>query len=236
VTRSSPWWYRFREFVFAACYAAGFLIGNAVPAGNDPGLPAFVVFGRFLGERGADSLLALATACVVGCWAIRVWGASYLRAAVVWNQNALDHRLIVAGPFRYLRDPLYFGSLLLAAGFGLLAPPLGFAIIIVSNFVLVWLLVREESALMRARYGAIYDEYRAAVPSLFPRLTAASVPGSETVAPSVAQGLRSEIFSAGFALAMVLLAFGGPAALPLFYGIGITGLIASQVVRRFSKL
>jgi protein-S-isoprenylcysteine O-methyltransferase Ste14 len=230
--RRSPWWYRFREFLFAACYVVGFAGADTFAPGSDPGLPAFVVLGRYLGDRGPELLLALATLCVIGCWAIRVWGAAYLRAAVVWNQDALDHRLIVAGPFRFLRDPLYLGSLLLAVGFGLLAPPLGFAFIVVSNFVLVESLVREETTLMRARYGATYDAYRAAVPSLVPRLGPADVPGSETIRPSLAQGLRSEIFSAGFAIAMVLLAFGGPRMLPAFYAIGLSGLLANLILRR----
>jgi len=230
--RRSPWWYRFRELIFAASYFVGFVGGDALTPGNDPTLPTFVVAGRFLGDRGPELLLALATLCVIGCWAIRVWGASYLRAAVVWNQNALNHRLIVAGPFRYLRDPLYLGSLLLAVGFGLLAPPLGFALIVVANAILVRMLIREEAALMRASYGETYDAYRAAVPSLVPRLGPADVAGSETVRPSLAQGLRSEIFSAGFAIAMVLLAFGGPRMLPEFYAIGISGLLVSQVLRR----
>jgi protein-S-isoprenylcysteine O-methyltransferase Ste14 len=228
----SPWWYRFREFAFAALYFVGFVGGDALTGGNDPGLPAFVVAGRYLGERGPELLLAFATLCVIACWAIRVWGASYLRAAVVWNPDALDHRLIVAGPFRYLRDPLYLGSLLLAVGFGLLASPLGFAFIVGANAILVGMLIREEATLMRARYGATYDAYRAAVPSLVPRLGPADVPGSETVRPSLAQGLRSEIFSAAFAIAMVLLAFGGPRMLPGFYAIGIAGLVANQILRR----
>jgi hypothetical protein len=85
---------------------------------------------------------------------------------------------------------------------------------------------------MRARYGATYDAYRAAVPSLVPRLGPADVPGSETIRPSLAQGLRSEIFSAGFAIAMVLLAFGGPRMLPAFYAIGLSGLLANLILRR----
>ena len=230
--RHSPWWYRFRELLFPAIYFVGFVGAYTFAPGSDPGLPASVVFGRSIGERGPELLLALATLCVIGCWAIRVWGAAYLRAAVVWNQDALDHRLIVAGPFRFLRDPLYLGSLLLAVGFGLLAPPLGFAFIVVAHLILVQLLVREEATLMRARYGATYDSYRAAVPSLVPRLVPANVPGSETVRPSLAQGLRSEVFSAGFALAMVLFAFGGPRMLPAFYAIGISGYLANQILRR----
>jgi protein-S-isoprenylcysteine O-methyltransferase Ste14 len=230
--RHSPWWYRFREFIFGGIYFVGFL-GSSIL--QPDGHPTFVTAGRFLGDRGPELLLATATLAVVLCWAIRVWGASYLRAAVVWNPDALDHRLIVAGPFRYLRDPLYLGTILLAVGFGLLAPPSGFAFIVGANLILVSLLVREETALMRVRYGATYDAYRAAVPSLIPRFTAATVPGSETVKPSLAQGLRSEIFSAGFAIAMVLLAFGGPAMLPEFYTIGAAGLIASLIARRLPQ-
>jgi len=230
--RRSPWWYRFREALFAAAYFVGFVGGDALTGGGDTGRPAFAAAGSYLGERGPELLLAFATLCVVACWAIRVWGASYLRAAVVWNPDALTHRLIVAGPFRYLRDPLYLGSLLLAVGFGLLASPIGFALIVGANAILVGMLIHEEAILMRARYGATYDAYRAAVPSLVPRLGPANVPGSEKVGPSLAQGLRSEVFSAAFAIGMVLLAFGGPRMLPAFYAIGITGLVASQILRR----
>ncbi len=220
--------------MFAALYFAGFFAGGAIAFGRGPVRPAFVAAGSRLGASGPEALLAIATLAVIACWALRVWGAAYLQAAVVWNADALDHRLIVAGPFRYVRDPLYLGSLLLAFGFGALAPPLGFAIVVVSNLIFVAMLVREEATLMRARYGAVYDAYCAAVPSLFPRFTAAEVPGSQPVTPSLAEGLRSEILSAGFAVAMVVLAAGGPRALPAFYAVCTAAVVAGSLARRLT--
>jgi protein-S-isoprenylcysteine O-methyltransferase Ste14 len=197
----SPWWYRHRAFVFALLYAGGFFFGALLSEVFDlDASPVAVQLGRAVGEDGYRWFLAAACALTIGCWALRVWGSAYLRPAVVWNPDALDDRLIVAGPFRYVRNPLYLGNVLLALAMALFATPIGAALVLIGNVVLLAGLIRVEQRLLRARYGAAFDDYARAVPALLPRITPYEAQRSAGLEPSYRLGLRSEIFSAGFVI------------------------------------
>jgi protein-S-isoprenylcysteine O-methyltransferase Ste14 len=212
--RTSPWWYRQRPLVFAAMYVAGFA---STIRSRDDVEPAFLWLGLRAGPLGPTILLGIAALLALAAWALRTWGASYLTAAVVWSPNARDDRLIVDGPFRYVRNPLYLGSLLLAVALGSFATPLGFAILVAGNVLFTLALISVEAPMLRARYGAAFDAYRGAVPSLVPRLRAADVPGTARVAPSLAQGLRSEVFTALLVVGTLALCIGRSAGVPVFY-------------------
>jgi protein-S-isoprenylcysteine O-methyltransferase Ste14 len=200
----SPWWYRWRGTIIGLVYALGFFLGYAV-RGAHPPHPAFIVLGdRFANGEGRVLLLWFAVACALVAWFWRAWGTAYLRRNVVFAADAQSDRLIVAGPFRYVRNPLYLGNMFLALAIGLLAPPLGFAIVLVGNAVVVAFLAAEESRQLAARYGAVYDAFRAAVPAFLPRLTPASVPGSVAVEPSWRAGLLTESFCFAAAVAIAL--------------------------------
>ncbi len=130
-----------------------------------------------------------------------------------------DDRLIVAGPFRYVRNPLYLGNLFLALGVAALAPPAGFAIIMLGNLMLVAALAREETIHMRRRYGAAFDAFRSAVPSFVPRLTPAQGLETASVVPAWRSALLGEAFCLTIGLAIVPLALYGDAGQPAFWTI-----------------
>src|ERR1051326_6719675 len=65
---------------------------------------------------GVSALLVLAAA------ALRTWARAYLRTDVVHDSAIHADRLVADGPYRQVRNPLYLGTLLMAAGFSLLAP------------------------------------------------------------------------------------------------------------------
>jgi protein-S-isoprenylcysteine O-methyltransferase Ste14 len=200
----SPWWYRWRFATIGSVYFCGFFFGNLVTGILGlPVVPAVLQWGAALGPNGPRILYGVAFLFALIAWALRAWGGAYLRPDVVWNADALGDRLLVDGPFRYVRNPLYLGNLFLALAAGLLAPPLGFAIVVVGNVFVALALAGVESRLLRARYGAAYDAYAAAVPALVPRLSPARVEGSVRGAPSLALGLRSEIFSAILMLSLL---------------------------------
>ena len=200
---NSPAWYRGRSAVFALIYAVGFLGGWAVSAAlGRPYIPAFRELGEHWGSKGVTIAVTGALLCMAAAFAIRVWGSSYLSAFTVWNANARTDALLVAGPFRYCRHPLYAANLLLALGMGAAAPLYGWAFIVFANLFFVYaLLVHEERALAQ-RHDEAYARYRNAVPALFPRLV--PVPALQTkVRPSLAQGFRAECFSGFVILGMM---------------------------------
>ncbi len=96
--------------------------------------------------------------------ALRAWGAGHL---------VKNDRLTVTGPYAYLRHPLYAGTLLLSAGFVLLAGGAAGAVVglcVAPLFFLYYLPYKDriESARLERHYGSVYTQYRAQVPKLLP--------------------------------------------------------------------
>jgi protein-S-isoprenylcysteine O-methyltransferase Ste14 len=222
--RQSPWWYRRRGAVLTAIYVAGFLT-EFVPLGAQD-RPVFMVWGeRFANGHGGAILLWAAVASAVIAWLCRGSGTAFLRRDVVFAADVQNDRLIVAGPFRYVRNPLYLGNMFLALAASALASPVGAVIILAGNGVLVGFLAAEESRQMAERYGAVYTAFREAVPAFVPRLTPARIAGSVTAAPSWAAGLLGESFCLAFAIALVPVALFGPAGFRAFWAVWIPALV-----------
>ncbi len=130
-----------------------------------------VAAGLWLAQPSPGSL-ALASPFIFGGSLLRVWGAGYL---------VKTDRLIVAGPYSYLRHPLYAGTWMLAVGFGIAAGPFGVgivALVFAPAFFGYYLPHKErvESERLAARYGVAYETYRAAVPLLIPSFQGFSPP------------------------------------------------------------
>ena len=221
---SSPWWYRFRSAVFALIYLAGFIGGSFVS--GHPYRPAYTA----LGAGAAAPLLGAACFFTVASLAIRAWGASYLSAAVVWHADALTDALVVAGPFRYTRNPLYLGNVLLALGFALLAPVPGAAFIVIANVAFIAALMRHEETLMSGRYGAAFGAYCAQVPRLFPRLIPAAA--NSVQRPHAAQGILSELFTACIAAGLFAWILAPPYGAYAFFFLYAAGALAQRAVER----
>lgn len=210
--RPSPWWYRQRGSVIGAIFGCGFFLGNIGFDGQRP-LPAAVVWGLHGGAAGVYSLLWAGVALVLTAWLARLSGTAYLRGDVVFAANVQRDRLIVAGPFRYVRNPLYLGNVLLALGMGLYAPPLGFAIIVLGNTVFVAALAHEEAEQLASRYGADYAAYRVAVPAFLPRITPWTLAGGASIEPEFRAALLAESFTLAMGVALVPIAVAGQAGL-----------------------
>jgi hypothetical protein len=87
--------------------------------------------------------------------------------------------LVADGPYRFVRNPLYLGTLLLGVGLGVAASPLGWAVLVIGlSFEVLRLAVREEG-MLRERHGEAFRRYARAVsrflPSLRPRVPPAGV-------------------------------------------------------------
>lgn len=100
--------------------------------------------------------------------AVRFWAAGHLFKT---------QELITSGPYRFTRNPLYLGRLLIFTGLAIMAnlPYYGSAIALVVGWALFFgnymrRKERVEPARLREIHGAAYDRYFAAVPALFPTL------------------------------------------------------------------
>jgi protein-S-isoprenylcysteine O-methyltransferase Ste14 len=105
-----------------------------------------------------------------------VMGAVVLIPGLVLRALASGHvqknqQLTTGGPYAYTRNPLYLGSLILAAGFALAARSWWIAAAIAVFFFAIYLpVIRSEERFLRERFPEFAD-YAKAVPSLLPRLT-----------------------------------------------------------------
>ena len=214
----SPLWFRLRGLIFALIFVAGFAGGWI--ATSISGKPYHV---SRLGLEIATGLMFL-------CWLLRTWGSAYLHADVVWNPNASAQSLIVKGPFRYTRSPLYLGNLCMALGIGLFASPVGFAIIVVGTLLFALMLAHYETDDLRKKFGPLVDAYVATVPALLPRLTPARVEGTSHAVPSLVQGIRSEIFTGALTVGMIVLCVFGERGVPVFTVLWVGGWIAQQIL------
>jgi protein-S-isoprenylcysteine O-methyltransferase Ste14 len=127
------------------------------------------------------------------CAAILVWGAHPTAATLVtgfsliavgealrlWATGYLHktENLTVAGPYAYLRHPLYLGTLGIASGFAAMAHS-ALACGLYAAFLLGYFSYylpykdRIEGARLEALFGDEYRRYAIAVPALVPRLHA----------------------------------------------------------------
>jgi len=82
-----------------------------------------------------------------------------------------DRQLTTSGPYAYTRNPLYLGSLIMAAGFAIAARSWWIVGIMLLMFAAIYVpvIAGEERYLRQAFPG--YDDYARHVPRLLPRLS-----------------------------------------------------------------
>jgi protein-S-isoprenylcysteine O-methyltransferase Ste14 len=100
--------------------------------------------------------------------AFRVWGTAYLGAGIVTSGSMHAQSVVAAGPYRYVRNPLYLGSFVFSLAVAILMPPMGAIIFVVLIFVQILRLILGEEAFLTAQQGEPYLAYKARVPRLFP--------------------------------------------------------------------
>jgi protein-S-isoprenylcysteine O-methyltransferase Ste14 len=80
-----------------------------------------------------------------------------------------NRSLAVVGPYRFTRNPLYFGSFLLAAGFGLMSGNLlSLALLLVPFAAIYWRVIRAEEVHLAELFGKEYEQFKSQVPRFFP--------------------------------------------------------------------
>jgi Phospholipid methyltransferase len=142
-----------------------------------------------------------------------LWGAPIGLLGLFVRARAAGHLhkqevLTVTGPYAYTRNPLYFGSAILALAAAVATRSWISAAILGLYFALFYSIVmRREEAELHQHHGTAFEEYARAVPLFFPRLTPAKLSFSGTGSFSFAQYKKNHEFRAaiGFLLLLVLL-------------------------------
>lgn len=154
--------------------------------------------------RALHVVFAFAAFLCTLCSLIRTWAAAYLRSTVVHDHALHSESLVADGPFRHVRNPLYLGGVLLAAGIGFLASRTGWFVMTFGFLLFYYRLIFREEAALTAEQGQSFRNYCAAVPRFFPALRP-RVPSSGAK-PRWGQAFAGEMFIWGFAAGVVAFA------------------------------
>jgi protein-S-isoprenylcysteine O-methyltransferase Ste14 len=90
---------------------------------------------------------------------LRLWAAGHLRKEQV---------LTTGGPYRFIRNPLYIGSLLIAFGFYLITQSLSILLLLIPYFLFCYIpVVGYEEKVLREKFP-LFMKYSSKVPPYFP--------------------------------------------------------------------
>jgi protein-S-isoprenylcysteine O-methyltransferase Ste14 len=131
----------------------------------------FVVAGFYLWQlvehRPAPWPIAWSLLLVApGLW-LRGYASGYVKK---------NRELTMTGPYAHVRNPLYLGSILMAAGFAAALGSWPFAVALAVGFALIYVpVIASEEAFLRGTFLE-FEWYCARVPRLIPRITPARSP------------------------------------------------------------
>ena len=147
----------------------------------------------------------LAILCGLAGAALRLWGTAYLSAAVVHSGAMHGDEVMAAGPYRYVRNPLYLGSYLMALSIAILMPPSGAVVFLVLVGFFYFRLILGEEAFLASQGGEAYEAYRRQVPRLVPSLRPRT--DGQAAPPQWWTSFLAEVLPVGYGLCLAALAW-----------------------------
>ena len=125
------------------------------------------------------SAIAWSLALVLpGLW-LRGYAAGYVKK---------NRELTQTGPYAHTRNPLYLGSILIAAGFAVALLSWPVAMALTFMFLIIYIpVIASEERFLRATFSD-FEAYCRRVPRLLPRITPANPPASSSAVTEVPSG------------------------------------------------
>jgi len=164
----------------------------------------FLTAGLYVFEllRHAPSKTAMAWSLplvLAGLW-LRGYAAGYVKK---------NRELTQTGPYAYTRNPLYLGSILIAAGFAVALLSWAVGLMLSAMFLIIYVpVIASEERFLRSNFSD-FEAYCERVPRLIPRVMRAARGGSQTeVLPgkfSFALYLRHREYNAAIGAALLYL-------------------------------
>ncbi len=142
---------------------------------------------------------------------IRLWAVSHAGSETRTTGKVGGSFLVISGPYSYIRNPLYFGNILIYFGIGIISmslfPYLQIIAILFFLFQYYYIILEEERYL--ASTFDNYNLYFKEVPRIFPRLTPFKNPGIVQPEYNIIKGLKSEkrTLQAFFIITLLLVIF-----------------------------
>lgn len=214
--KATDWEFRNRALLFGLIFGLTFPLyaidrhNAAVALANWIG-PALRVSTHLLSRI----LIFVGAALLIAAAFLRTWASSYLRAEVVYATRVRTESLVADGPYRRVRNPLYLGNVMLAAGLSVMMNRIGCPVAVLATVVFCYRLILREEAGLSVGQGKAYEAYLNVVPRLWPS-PRPRIPSAGGML-NWAGGFKAELWCWGFAAAV--LAFATISSLAAFYAI-----------------
>jgi len=119
--------------------------------------------------------IVLLFTCILG----RLW-------SILYSGGKKNSELVTEGPYSVTRNPLYLFSILGAVGIGLMFSSLVMAAVLGGSTALVfYVTARGEAAVLRSKFGGMYDTYAQRVPLFMPNWSLYKEVQNATFSPRV---------------------------------------------------
>jgi protein-S-isoprenylcysteine O-methyltransferase Ste14 len=209
--KATPIVFRFRFLIHAAIYLLGFntpwdrwlRLDMDTNGSTWLLLSTWMARNHWLSFSGATvALLAFGALCALIAALLRTAGSAYIGFSTVQSVTMHGDRVVAAGPYRFVRNPLYLGIIIMTVSLALLMPPSGaiFSVICIVLFELV--LIGGEEPFLTEKLGQSYLQYRARVPKLIPALSPRVAPSDAL--PDWRAAFLGETFFWGFFLTWLI--------------------------------
>jgi protein-S-isoprenylcysteine O-methyltransferase Ste14 len=163
----------------------------------------FLTAALYLIELWRRAPVPAAVACSLAFVLPGLWLRGYAAGYVKKNRE-----LTQTGPYAHIRNPLYLGSILIAAGFAVALLSWPVALVLALGFAVIYIpVIASEERFLRATFPD-FDEYCRRVPRLIPRLVSQPGPKGESAtgaAFSMSLYLRHREYNAAIGAAFLYL-------------------------------
>ncbi|MFZ6033330.1 MAG: methyltransferase family protein [Melioribacter sp.] len=125
----------------------------------------------------------------------RLWGVSYAGSETRTTGGVGGTYLVVSGAFAHVRNPLYFGNLLIYTGIGVMSMALYPFLLVAALAFFIWqyrVIIKEEENYLRKKFGQSYEDYCNEVPRWIPTFSKYKNPGLPQPEFNLKAGLKSE--------------------------------------------
>ena len=125
-------------------------------------VPLGFVLAVFYFWRARPTWTSIAVGGAIAC-------AGILVRALASGHVQKNRELTMTGPYAYVRNPLYLGSIIIAIGFAVAVRDIWVALAMLLLFALIYVpVIRAEETFLRGQFPG-YDDYAQRVPALLPR-------------------------------------------------------------------
>lgn len=167
VDRIRKTWFEIRIFISLSIVIIISLISFLVFANSRTTVE---LIGSIFGLQGAKTILygyIIIAFLVLIASLIRMWAGSVLTSGTVMSFAIQNKKFMIAGPYKYVRNPIYYADLIAFTSLSLCLRPVGLLIPVLICVHYYQLIKYEEKNLVK-EFGESFPEYLKSTPALLP--------------------------------------------------------------------